>query len=1011
MSNLTLDGNISYIGTEFIKLLNTGTSHLATEEYVDNAVGNGGGGSGDGYTQAEVDALLNNKLNVNNPQDIIGNLRLDPTNGNSKIILNAVSPPNANDDFYCNGNGHFNGTLRVSVLTSDGDVNCDGVNGNTFNVNNTNTKISFNDDAFEYMKYENSNVDATFYGLKVLSNLYTMDVYPQSIRLPYNNKIAFIDTDGGTDGDYYNDNYINITIDGGIQRLNQVIMGNGEHRFYVGDIATADDGDLVMKLSNTRIDIYKDLYLNDVLFQQGGGNSGTFNEDVVIADTFQLKTDTISSNGLNDLVFNVDTVGEFLRFQVSDNTVRVPNTRSFLSQDIYLDNLRPLTFSNDVVLNGGNSTNDAYEEYVRLDASAERMIVSKATKFENNIQFNVGQNISWTNVFIREVFSSRPEFDLIVNGSTSHLRLWVNGSVKQAITNTTIACKVNIDAEQGITVFNGQQLITNTVNSHTNSDLLIQRSGSTAIILKAGNEVDFSGYVNINNISTENDTDMAIRRNDIEFIRLFKDGTTSAEAIFCYKQLRATQGFKATTIDTENVNDNLDFQRNGSSYMVFNSDRININQPLHLAGTLFIDTVNKLSLKPSLESGVNIFDIRNLHPVADNPMIRYRVGEGGGETIVCEMTNDRISFQRNVLIGTAYELQTNAIDTVNDNDLVFNRNNIPFLTLDKFTEDTVEKEAIICSKQLRANGNILVNNLQINQFPSGVEYTDFRLHNADSVMRFYVGNSTNANFQITHAGITLNRETTIGSVKTNTINSNGDNDLVFQRDGTEIFKIETSAGIDNNNILNITPISGGMSASNVYCNSFKNRTLTSDTIFFGSNSAGDNRTEYMKWNRTDQSLDFNAPIDNTNIAVIGNIVDTTVSDERLKTNIQDVESNYCDCVKNVKIKTFEYKDEKYKNSDKYGFIAQHLQKHLPKEFNNIVKETKPKKDEGEAYLSINYMKLSVVLWGALQETLNKVEHLESRLFEAEDEIKALKGKGKGEAKPKAKSKSKAKNVD
>ena len=28
-------------------------------------------------------------------------------------------------------------------------------------------KISFNDDAFEYMKYENRNVDANFYGLKV----------------------------------------------------------------------------------------------------------------------------------------------------------------------------------------------------------------------------------------------------------------------------------------------------------------------------------------------------------------------------------------------------------------------------------------------------------------------------------------------------------------------------------------------------------------------------------------------------------------------------------------------------------------------------------------------------------------------------------------------------------------------------------------------------------------------------------------------------------------------------
>ena len=717
--SLSLDGHTSFIGTEFIKLLNTGSSDLATEEYVDNAVANGGGGGGGNvdlsnyYTQAETNTLLNAKLNVNNPQDITGNLRLDPTNGNSKIIINAVSPPNATDDFYCNGNAHINGTLRVSVLTSDGDVNCDGVNADTFN-----------------------------------SNVIT-----------------------------------------------------------------------------------------------------------------------------NDIVFNHND-NEYMRFQVSDNTVRVPNTRSFLSQNIYLDNLRPLTFSNDVILYGGNNTNDAYEEYVRLDASAEKVNISKETKFENAIQLNQGQSIKWTNVFIREVQgATRPEFDLIVNGSTSHLRLWVNGAIKQAITNTTIACKVSIDAEQGITVFNGQQLKSNTINSHTNSNLVIQRSGSTAITLKAGNEVDFSGYVNINNISTENDTDMAIRRNDIEFIRLFKDGTTSAEAIFCYKQLRATQGFKATTIDTENVNDNLDFQRNGSSYMVFNSDRININQPLHLAGTLFIDTVNKLSLKPSLESGVNIFDIRNLHPVADNPMIRYRVGEGGGETIVCEMTNDRVSFQRNVLIGTAYELQTNTIDTVNDNDLVISRNNIPFLTLDKFTEDTIEKEAIICSKQLRANGNVLVNNLQINQFQSGVEYADFRLHNADSVLRFFVGNSTNPNFQITNANINLNRETTIGSVKTNTINSNGDNDLVFQRNETEIFKCETSAGIDNNNIINVTPIGGGMSASNIYCNSFKNRTLTSDTVFYGANSAGDNRVEYMKWNRTDQSLDFNAPIDNTNIAVIGNIVD------------------------------------------------------------------------------------------------------------------------------------------
>ena len=424
---------------------------------------------------------------------------------------------------------------------------------------------------------------------------------------------------------------------------------------------------------------------------------------------------------------------------------------------------------------------------------------------------------------------------------------------------------------------------------------------------------------------------------------------------------------------------------------------------VHCGNQLVVDTAKKLTMAPYAFGGINHFDIRNNHTA--NPMIRFRCGLTG-EITCMELTTSYVNLKKDLTIENTVRLKSNTIDTNDDNNLVFNRNNVEYFRL-----TTVESvDSIDFIKRLRANGNILVNNLQINQFQSGVEYADFRLHNADSVLRFFVGNSTNPNFQITNANINLNRETTIGSVKTNTINSNGDNDLVFQRNGTEIFKCETSAGIDNNDILNITPIGGGMSASNIYCNSFKNRTLTSDTVFYGANSAGDNRVEYMKWNRTDQSLDFNAPIDNTNIAVIGNIVDTTVSDERLKTNIQDVESNYCDCIKNVKIKTFEYKDEKYKKSDKYGFIAQHLQKHLPKEFDNIVKETKPKKDEGEAYLSINYMKLSVVLWGALQETLTKVEHLEASMYEMMEDIKELKGKKTTKPKAKAKSKTKVEKI-
>ena len=243
MSNLTLDGGTRYIGTDFVKLLVTGSSPLATEEYVDDKLADSiGGASADSYTKVETDALLNNKLNVLNP-DVSGNLRIQPTSQNGKLIINTTAPLNASNSFFCNGSGEFNSTLKVSTFNCTNDISTGGVNTNTFNVNNINTKISFNDDTFEYMKYEHATVDANFYGLKVLSNLYTKSIIPDNIKMVYNNKISFIDTNGDVDGDYYDDNYINITISDSIQRINQVIA-DGEHRFYNGSIETANDGDL-----------------------------------------------------------------------------------------------------------------------------------------------------------------------------------------------------------------------------------------------------------------------------------------------------------------------------------------------------------------------------------------------------------------------------------------------------------------------------------------------------------------------------------------------------------------------------------------------------------------------------------------------------------------------------------------------------------------------------------------------------------------------------------------------
>ena len=387
-------------------------------------------------------------------------------------------------------------------------------------------------------------------------------------------------------------------------------------------------------------------------------------------------------------------------------------------------------------------------------------------------------------------------------------------------------------------------------------------------------------------------------------------------------------------------------------------------------------------------------------------MIRFRVGEGGGETIVCEMSNDAVSFQRHLIVGTAYELRTNAIDTVNDSDLVISRNNVQFMALDKFTEDTVEVEAIICSKQLRANGQLRVNNLQINQFSSGVQYADFRLEDVDSIMRFYVGNSTSANLQMTNAGIDLRRETTISSVKTNFIDTDGDNDLTIRRNGTDVLNIFTYTPTNGPSIIVDAQSDCGISSSWLFANTFANRTGNTDTYFRGAISGGlTSGKVYMTYLHATETLDFDCSIDNTGRSVIGNILDTTVSDERLKTNIEDVDTDFTSCIKNVKVKTFKYKDDKYKTNDTYGFIAQELKEHLPKECKNIVKENKVK-NEDETYLSINYMKSSVVLWKCCQEQQGKIEHLESSMYEMMEDIKEL--KGKKTTKPKAKAKSKTK---
>ena len=166
-------------------------------------------------------------------------------------------------------------------------------------------------------------------------------------------------------------------------------------------------------------------------------------------------------------------------------------------------------------------------------------------------------------------------------------------------------------------------------------------------------------------------------------------------------------------------------------------------------------------------------------------------------------------------------------------------------------------------------------NCNIRQGVATIVYFDFNVDTATGQYRFFIDSNTILN-------LTPLTTTISNTLQVNTINTNGDNDLVIRRNGSDMIHCGSFTGGGETYELIDVQAGSRFSSYHLYTNRLVNRTASFDTFFEGSNADGSGHVEYMRWNYTDQSLDFNAPIDNTNIAVIGNIVDTTISDERLK---------------------------------------------------------------------------------------------------------------------------------
>lgn len=124
----------------------------------------------------------------------------------------------------------------------------------------------------------------------------------------------------------------------------------------------------------------------------------------------------------------------------------------------------------------------------------------------------------------------------------------------------------------------------------------------------------------------------------------------------------------------------------------------------------------------------------------------------------------------------------------------------------------------------------------------------------------------------------------------------------------------------------------------------------------------------MHYGRSETTFNFLVDIISNNTFSCLDLVET--SDKRLKEEVEDVDEDCSELVKNIKVKTDNLKgDDKKKNH--IGFLAQEIVEVLPKKFEAVINI------DGE-YTGINYGKMSAILWTYCQEQQSKTEHSESR---------------------------------
>ena len=613
---VSLDGSTRYIGTDFVKLLITGSSNLATEEYVDTAVGGGAGGGdlSNYYTQAETNILLDTKLNITNPQDVSGTLRLGHIDGMSKIILNAVG--SNNKDFYVNGNSQILGNLVVSSLDSTGYIDVNTIQTNTFNALNTND-VFFKSNNDDYAQFEYNN------------NIFR-----------FIKDVRFTNIKGNFISNFDNNTDLKLQINS----HDFITLNVTEHKIEI-------DRDIEMHSSRLKSNILDTWTDTSLLINRNGEPYISLETDNTLTISRQTTTVSNKANGNDLFIEHLNNTTGLL-----EGTLAFKNANEIYSMVI-----------------GGAAQELALNKYVdggvRVGNIAGYLTVNGARNGSDTLTVN-GTSYFSNNI----VCDDKVRTNIIDTNNDSDLVLQRNSNTY--ITFSQANDKVEMSGFLNISVDGTQMVLThpsagNYTSFNLGNHISSYNSDATPNLLHlnyySGGDVFLGNDVGTPTITVNKWSSNTGKSFEVNGISEFSGGV-----------LIAGGGINTNTVNSDGDND-LVLQRNSNTYMTFSNanDRVEFNRTIFASGAFQLGGSSDAGIYHAVESGLNIMDFRNNN--LTNPHFRFIAGANAGTNIILEMNQSNIIVSRTMKVNTPHGIECNLFNSNGDNDVVFFRNGAEYI--------------------------------------------------------------------------------------------------------------------------------------------------------------------------------------------------------------------------------------------------------------------------------------------------------------------------------------------